>query len=309
MSKYKSFIHVLRLSRPECNGYLAGKVTVSVKMDGTNACLWYDEDDNAIHYGSRKREITIFDDNAGFAAYCESGVDEGIENLKQICRNNPNIIIFGEWLAGIAGRKFTGSIKLYQDGGFYVFAVYDFNLERYLEHDEWIPMLENDYDKLMRPIAVLDNPTEDEVNALLDKTDFNLPTGTLGEGIVLYNPTFRDNYGHWQVAKIVRSEYLAAKGTKTKKPQVDATDIEVDIAESYITDAEIAKEQNKILLELGEDAWVYDNKHIGRLVSTVWHEFITDSLPTVIKKYKNPTIDFARLNGLSNQRVRQFLKL
>lgn len=39
MAKYKSFIHVLRLSRPECDGYLAGKVTVSVKMDGTNACI------------------------------------------------------------------------------------------------------------------------------------------------------------------------------------------------------------------------------------------------------------------------------
>ena len=156
MAKYMSFIHVLRLSRPECDGYLAGKVTESVKMDGTNACIWYDEDDNAIHYGSRKREITIFDDNAGFAAYCESGVDAGIEHLKQICRENPNIIIFGEWLAGIAGRKFTGSIKLYQDGGFYVFAVYDFNLERYLEHNEWIPMLENAYDKLMSPIALIE---------------------------------------------------------------------------------------------------------------------------------------------------------
>lgn len=308
MAQYKSFIHVLRLNRPEVDGYLNGKIYVSIKMDGTSAVM-YCGDDGKIHYGSRKREITPENDNAGFAAYCEFGNDVQIVALKQFVLDNPNLIIFGEWLAGVDGRKFTGSIKTYLNGGLYVFAVFDVNAERYLTHDEWVPMLDEVYDKLMRPIAVLNNPTEDEVDALLDKTGYDLPAGTLGEGIVLYNPTFRDTYGHWQVAKIVRSEYLAAKGTKTKKPQVDATDIEVDIAESYITDAEIAKEQNKIMLELGEDAWVFDNKHIGRLVSTVWHEFITDSLPTVIKKYKNPTINFARLNGLSNQRVRQFLKL
>lgn len=308
MAQYKSFVHVLRLNRPEVDGYLCGKIYVSVKMDGTSAVI-YCGDDGKIHYGSRKREITPEDDNAGFAAYCEFGNDAQIAALKQFVLDNPNFIIFGEWLAGIDGRKFTGSIKTYLNGGLYVFAVYNVDAERYLTHDEWVPMLDGVYDKLMRPIAVLDNPTEDEVDALLDKTGYDLPPDTLGEGIVLYNFDFRDNYNHWQVTKIVRSEYLAAKGTKTKKPQINATDIEVDIAESYITDAEIAKEQNKIMLALGEDNWVSDNKHVGRLIATVWHEFITDSLPTVIKKYKNPTIDFTRLNGLSNQRVRKFLNL
>lgn len=307
MAKYKSFIHVLRLSRPECDGYLDGKIYVSVKMDGTNASIWYDSDDNAIHYGSRKREINMFDDNAGFAAYCESSVDSGIEYLKQICRDNPNIIIYGEWLAGIAGRKFTGAIKNYLDGGFYVFAMYDCCNDRYLTHDEWIPMIESGYDKIMRPIAILDHPTEEQVDALLDKTNYNLPDSAFGEGIVLYNYDFHDRYNHWQVAKIVRSEYLNGKKEKIKKPNISSTNVEEDIAEFYITDAEIAKEQNKIMLELGETAWVFDNKHIGRLIATVWHEFISDSLPTVIKKYKNPTIDFAKLNNLSNTKVREYL--
>lgn len=309
MSKYKSFLHVLRLSRPECEGYLNGHINVAVKLDGTCAVMWYDTDDNKIHYGSRKREIDMFNDNAGFAAYCEAGVDDGIENLKNILRLNPNLIFYGEWLAGCAGRKFTGTIKSYLQGGLYLFAVYDFAAERYLTHDEWIPLVEDVYDKILRPIAVLDNPTEEEVDAFLEKTTYNLPSGTLGEGIVLYNYDFRDKFGQWEVAKIVRSEFLSSKSKGMKKADVAATDIERDIAETYITDAEIAKEQNKIMLELGEDVWISDNKHIGRLISTVWHEFITDSLPTVIKKYKNPTIDFARLNGLSNQRVRQFLKL
>lgn len=308
MPQYKSFVHVLRLNRPEVAGYLNGKIYVSVKMDGTSAVI-YCGDDGKIHYGSRKREITPENDNAGFAAYCEFSNDAQIAALKKFVLDNPNLIIFGEWLSGVDGRKFTGSIKTYLNGGLYVFAIFDVDAERYLTHDEWVPMLDGVYDKLMRPIAVLDSPTEDEVDALLDKTGYDLPPDTLGEGIVLYNFDFRDNWNHPQVCKIVRSEYLASKSTPKKKQQVNPGDVEQEIADFYITDAEIGKEQNKIMLALGEDTWVSDNNHIGRLVSTVWHEFITDSLPTVIKKYKNPTINFARLNGLSNQRVRQFLNL
>ena len=308
MPQYKSFVHVLRLNRPEVAGYLNGKIYVSVKMDGTSAVI-YCGDDGKIHYGSRKREITPENDNAGFATYCEFGNDAQITALKQFVLDNPNLIVFGEWLAGVDDSKLTGTIKTYLHGGFYVFAVFDVDAGRYLTHDEWVPMLDGIYDKLMRPIAVLDNPTEEEVDALLDKTGYDLPPDTLGEGIVLYNFDFCDDYGHPQFCKIVRSEYLDSKKSPKKRLQMNPDDLESEIAKFYITDAEIGKEQNKIMLALGEDTWVSDNKHIGRLVSTVWHEFITDSLPTVIKKYKNPTINFARLNGLSNQRVRQFLNL
>lgn len=308
MPQYKSFVHVLRLNRPEVEGYLNGKIYVSVKMDGTSAVM-YCGDDGKVHYGSRTREVTPTNDNAGFATYCEFGDDAQIAALKQFILDNPNLIVFGEWLAGVDGRKLAGTIKTYLNGGFYVFAVFNVAAGRYFTHDEWVPMLDDVYDKLMRPIAVLDNPTEEEVDALLDKTGYDLPPDTLGEGIVLYNFDFRDDYGHPQFCKIVRSEYLDSKKSPKKRLQMNPDDLESEIAKFYITDAEIGKEQNKIMLALGEDAWVYDNKHIGRLVSTVWHEFITDSLPTVIKKYKNPTINFARLNGLSNQRVRQFLNL
>ena len=143
MTQYKSFCHVLRLNRPEVEGYLYGKIYVSVKMDGTSAVI-YCGDDGKIHYGSRKREITPEDDNAGFAAYCEFGNDAQIVALKQFVLDNPNLIIFGEWLAGVDGRKFTGSIKTYLNGGLYVFAVFDVDTERYLTHDEWVPMLDGE---------------------------------------------------------------------------------------------------------------------------------------------------------------------
>lgn len=308
MTQYKSFVHVLRLNRPEVEGYLNGKIYVSVKMDGTSAVM-YCGDDGKVHYGSRTREVTPTNDNAGFATYCEFGDDAQIAALKQFVLDNPNLIVFGEWLAGVDGRKLAGTIKAYLNGGFYVFAVFDVVAGRYLTHDEWVPMLDDVYDKLMRPIAVLDNPTEEEVDALLDKTGYDLPPDTLGEGIVLYNFDFRDDYDHPQFCKIVRSEYLDSKKSPKKRAQMNPDDLESEIAKFYITDAEIGKEQNKIMLALGEDTWVSDNKHIGRLVSTVWHEFVADSLPTVIKKYHNPTINFAKLNGLSNTRVRQFLGL
>ena len=39
----------------------------------------------------------------------------------------------------------------------------------------------------------------------------------------------------------------------------------------------------------------WTNRLIPRLLSTVWHDFIVEELWTVIKKHKNPTINFRML--------------
>ena len=49
MAKYKSYLHVERLSNPDCEGLLQNdQVFVTAKVDGTNACVWYDPDTNEI---------------------------------------------------------------------------------------------------------------------------------------------------------------------------------------------------------------------------------------------------------------------
>ena len=61
---FKPYLHVERLNKTEVDNILNGTVRITAKLDGTNASVWADED-GRMRYGSRKREISIEDDNAG----------------------------------------------------------------------------------------------------------------------------------------------------------------------------------------------------------------------------------------------------
>lgn len=74
--------------------------------------------------------------------------------------------------------------------------------------DEYIPYDTyksefGDYDKIIPVIGTFHNPSREEIQSLLDKTDYNLTPNSKGEGIVIKNYKFRDTYGHIQIAKIV----------------------------------------------------------------------------------------------------------
>ena len=65
MAKYRSFTHVERLSSESCDGILDNDtVFVTAKVDGTNTCVF--NDNGKICAGSRTRNLTLEDDNAGF---------------------------------------------------------------------------------------------------------------------------------------------------------------------------------------------------------------------------------------------------
>lgn len=66
MANFKSYMHVERLSSQDCEGLLDNdNVVVTAKVDATNACVWYDPEQNRLRTGSRKREINLNKDNAG----------------------------------------------------------------------------------------------------------------------------------------------------------------------------------------------------------------------------------------------------
>lgn len=57
MMGYTSYLHVEKLGSPEVEGILDGHVSVTPKLDGTNAVVWMGED-GYLHAGSRKRAIS-----------------------------------------------------------------------------------------------------------------------------------------------------------------------------------------------------------------------------------------------------------
>lgn len=64
-------------------------------------------------------------------------------------------------------------------------------------------------------------------------------------------------------------------------------------------------EKLKRHLSVKEDGW--NSKYIPRLLSTVYHDLITEESWNFVKKLKQPKIDFCRLLKLCNHKVKEIL--
>ena len=63
---FVEYQHVAKLGTTEVEGIENGTCYVFPKIDGTNASIWYD---GKVRFGSRKRELSLDFDNAGFMAW------------------------------------------------------------------------------------------------------------------------------------------------------------------------------------------------------------------------------------------------
>ena len=109
--QYRKYTHIERLGRDEVYGILNGTVYISPKIDGTNSVLYLDDQGN-LAAGSRKRVLTLIDDNAGFAAHAQH--EDGV---KAYLARHPHYYVYGEWLiktrsTGIKRMPGVNSISL-----------------------------------------------------------------------------------------------------------------------------------------------------------------------------------------------------
>ena len=300
MAFYKSFIHVERLDET--------KIDVANFLNGTvYAVVWADTEGN-IHCGSRKREISLDHDNADFMLFMTT--DKSTEKLRNFLIENPNLIVYGEWLNGWDGRKQAGTIKQYLDPGFWIIGVFDIDAGNYLYYDIYAMLLDGVYDKIDRPIVIFTNPTKNDIVNLLSDNHFNLPTDTSGEGVVCWNYDFRDKWGHFQVAKIVAQEYLEHKGTsqKMRTPQV-REGLEHDIAVAFISSADCEKCKQKIMVANNLEEWENTGKYIGMFLNMLFTDLIVEEMLSIIRRFKTPVIDFAVLKNECFIIGRQYLGL
>ena len=184
---YKSYQHIEKLGTSETEGILKGEVHLSYKIDGSNGCI-YLKDNGELGFGSRKRELSITEDNMGFMATFVTDKSLYIK-FEEILKKNPNFIIYGEWLVPV-------TIKRYGKDAwrkFYVFDVFNNEDGTYLPFNTYKEMLD-EYGLLYIPeISVLNNPSEDDIKEYLDKTGEFLITEGLGEGIVIKNYDYKKN--------------------------------------------------------------------------------------------------------------------
>ena len=285
---FKKYIDVERLGKEDCEGILTNAfVYCFPKLDGANGSVWIEKDPDTqivtLCCGSRNNKLDSSNTNKGFYTF----VQENQEKFLNLFTAHPSWTLFGEWLV-------PHTVKNYREEmwkQFYVFDVYDRDLETYVHYQNYQPELELWSVNHLLPVAVVDNPTVEVLskdNVLGEALRFGVKEGTLGEGMVIKNYRYRNKYGHYVQGKIVRQEFkeLTRRAPKIEGPRTD----ENDFVETYLTRGRI----EKLLAKLQD----LDKKtRIPRFLETLWYELVTEEMYDFVKKGRK-TMDFSKLKSL-----------
>lgn len=293
--EFKKYQHLERFGNDEVEGIELGKLYIFPKLDGTNAQVWLDDEGN-IKAGSRNRELTLEKDNAGFYKFVLEN-----ENIKKYLEKHPTHRLYGEFLV-------PHSLKTYREDAWRRFYIFDVCLDKedgsveYIPYDIYKSLVEEFGLDYIPPIVTMTNGSYEYFIRTLDNNTFMIQDGKgVGEGIVIKNYDYYNKYKRQIWAKIVTNEFkeihkreMGVNNIKTEKV------IEQEIVDNYCTAAFIEKEYSKILNETGE----WDNRKIPMLLGRVFSELVKEETWNIIKKYKNPTINYKTLNALVINKIK-----
>jgi len=299
--EFKKYQHIERFGNTEVNNIEIGECLIFPKIDGTNSSVWLDNNGN-LKAGSRNRELTLENDNAGFFANILEN-----NNIKQYLDKYPNHRLYGEWLV-------KHSLKTYKDEAWRKFYIFDVCLDRdyendsieYIPYDIYKPLLEEFNLDYIPPIAKIKNGSYDNFIRCLEQNVFLIKDGLgIGEGIVIKNYNFYNQFSRQTWAKIVTSEFKEIHSKTMGCPEINNEYIvEEKIVNNFCTISFIEKEFEKLVNEKSE----WNNRNIPELLGRVWYEFIKEESWNFVKEYKNPTINFKLLNNLVTKKIKEVKK-
>jgi len=301
--EFRKYQHIERFGTTEVENIELGECYIFPKIDGTNASVWLD-DNGELQAGSRKRHLSIDDDNAGFCKWAKEQ-----HNLHSYLQENPTHRLFGEYLI-------PHSLKTYREDAWNRFYVFDVALDkdeseveqtesrqsRYLHYHAYRPLLEKHNIDYIPPLAIIENVSYDQFINQLEKNVFLIEDGKgVGEGIVIKNYDFFNRYGRQIWAKIVTSEFKEKHSKTMGAPKVQNKKmVEEEIANKYVTTALCEKVKAKI--ELDNDG--FSSKQIPRLLNTVYHDVVQEESWNFVKQFKNPTINYKTLQHFVFRQVK-----
>lgn len=294
--KYQS---LKQLGRKEVQGISVGDVYLFTKLDGSNAQTFLDKETNTVRACSRNRIVSLENEHMGLCYYVNTN-----ENIQKFHKENPDLRLYGEWLV-----KHT--ISGYQDDAWDRFYVFDVtrnlgNSEvEYLPYEEYKPLLEKYGIEHVPLIAKLSNPSEQDIVSYLDKATFLLKDGEIAEGLVAKNYEYTNYKGAVIWAKYINPKFT--NGSTKHKKIAQKGNAEKFIIDEYATQHLIEKEFAKIVTDVGE----WHPKFINRLFHTVYYcvvtEELNDELWNIMKKFKNPSIDFNSVREMVKYKVRDVM--
>lgn len=278
---FTKYQHLEKHGNVEVKGIENGTCYIFPKLDGTNASIWIENGE--IKAGSRNRELTLENDNAGFYAWVLKQ-----DNIKEFLSKNPNLILYGEWLVPHTLKTYINEAW----NNFYVFDIYATNTKKYLDYKSLSFLCELYHVDFVPCIGKVVNGNYEHFASFLDKTTYLIQGGKgIGEGIVIKNYDFVNDFGNTVWAKIVCNEFKS-KHVKTMGAPILTGEIAIEerIATKYITETLCQKEYAKININ---NDWT--SKNIPQLLNTIYYCLINEEIWNILKEHKNPTIDFSKL--------------
>lgn len=171
----------------------------------------------------------------------------------------------------------------------------------YLSYLTYQPLLEEFNIEYLEPLSVINHGNYEDFVRCTEKNNFLIQDDLgVGEGVVIKNYDFFNKRDKQVWAKIVTSEFKE-KQHKIKKPEnIENKMIEENVVEEFITTALIEKEYAKIIND--EGSWT--PRLIPKLLNMVYYSIVTEEIWNIVKKYKNPKIDFKYLKTLITSKIK-----
>lgn len=289
---FLKYPHLERFGTSEVEGIEVGTAYVFPKLDGTNASVWA-ADDYSVMAGSRTRQLSLEADNAGFYAAMLQD-----KRVQAYLLEHPYHILYGEWLV-------PHSLKTYVDTAwrkFYVFDVYNVLTQMFIPFDKYEEGMKAYNLDYLAPIAIIKNGNIETFTKCLDKNTMLIKDGEgVGEGVVIKNYDFVNKYNRVTWAKLVTNEFKEAHHKAMGAPLIGCEIVEEKIVTKFVTQALVDKVVAKIINDTG--GW--SSKNIPQLINTVFYDLVREDAWTMVKEFKNPTINFKTLSHYTTAKVKQ----
>jgi hypothetical protein len=302
---FKKYMHIERFGTDEVEGIELGKCYIFPKLDGTNASLWWDNLNVApLKAGSRNRELSLENDNAGFlqanGVAATSSLDDKSPcyQYRMFFLKYPTLRLYGEWLV-------PHTLQTYQENAwrkFWIFDVLNDETDQLLSYETYKPLLDEFGLDYIPPLAIITNGTADNFLRVMSSNQFFIKDGEgIGEGIVIKNYDYYNKFNRQVWAKMVNTDSKVQHSRSMGPPEMDNSLLEEQIVIQYITESLVNKVYDKIKTE--QNGW--QSRYIPRLLETVFHDLIVEEMWQILKEFKNPFINFKTLKALSINRIKQ----
>lgn len=319
---YKKYQHVEKIGSEETEGLLNGTVHIFHKIDGTNGCVFLDDEGN-LAFGNRTKQLKNGEDNYNFVEHFKQNPTTAFKLKKMLSLLPKRTIIYGEWLIPVFLKTYNKDAWKH----FYIFDVVTYpddlplevlldshasrRNEKYLPYDVY-KRLCDELELLYIPlIKTLNNPNIDELTVCLEETTFLIEKG-VGEGIVIKNYEYKNPYGRSTWGKLLNADFTKRKNKVRTSNKENKNNYlwEYKIISKYCNTEFISKEIFKFKEnnpKMFDSYNKFINKNFPILINYVFEEFLKDNLIIAIKEYKNLTLNFTILKKLIAEQIKEII--